>query len=58
LGRREDIFEGSGDRGAARERRWPASCSSQNQAPEEWDPPIPVYDPFGPGTTSDEFIDD
>jgi hypothetical protein len=22
---------------------------------DEWDPPIPVYDPYGPG---DEFIDD
>jgi hypothetical protein len=22
---------------------------------DEWDPPIPVYDPYGPG---DEFVDD
>jgi hypothetical protein len=30
----------------------------KTKAPDEWDPPSPVYDPFGPGTTSDEFIDD
>ena len=25
---------------------------------DEWDPPIPVYDPYGPGSSTDEFIDD
>jgi hypothetical protein len=27
--------------------------------PDEWDPPIPVYDPYGPGVTvSDHDIED
>ena len=25
--------------------------------PDEWDPPIPVYDPYGPGE-ADAFVDD
>jgi hypothetical protein len=30
----------------------------KTKAPDEWVPPVPVYDPYGPGTSSDEFIDD
>jgi hypothetical protein len=30
----------------------------KTKAPDEWDPPVPVYDPYGPGTSTDEFIDD
>jgi hypothetical protein len=30
----------------------------KTKAPDEWDPPVPVYDPYGPGTSSDEFTDD
>jgi hypothetical protein len=31
----------------------------KTKALDEWDPPIPVYDPYGPGSAaSDEFIDD
>jgi hypothetical protein len=30
----------------------------KTKAPDEWDPPLPVYDPYGPDSTlSDEFID-
>jgi hypothetical protein len=30
----------------------------KTKAPDEWDPLIPVYDPYGPGSAaSDEFID-
>jgi hypothetical protein len=31
------------------------------KAPDEWDPALPVYDPYGPGEeigTGDEFTDD
>jgi hypothetical protein len=30
----------------------------KTKAPDEWDRPRPVNDPYGPGTSSDEFIDD
>jgi hypothetical protein len=30
----------------------------KTKAPDEWDPAIEPYDPDGPGTSSDEFIDD
>ena len=30
----------------------------KTKAPDELDPPLPVYDLYGPGTSSDEFIDD
>jgi hypothetical protein len=29
----------------------------KTKAHDEWDPPVPVYDPYGPGT-SNEFVDD
>jgi hypothetical protein len=30
----------------------------KTKAPDDWDPPIPVYDPYGPDSAlSDEFID-
>jgi hypothetical protein len=41
-----------------------ARCSARlhvarkTKAPDEWDPKLPVYNPCGPGTTSDEFVDD
>jgi len=30
----------------------------KTKAPDQWDPPLQVYDPYGPGTSTDEFIDD
>jgi hypothetical protein len=30
----------------------------KTKAPDEWAPPVPVYDPYGPGTSTEEFIDD
>jgi hypothetical protein len=32
--------------------------SRKTKAPDECDPPIEPYDPYGPGTSTDEFTDD
>jgi hypothetical protein len=28
----------------------------KTKAPDEWDPPLPVYDPYGPGVSSDDDV--